>query len=214
MGIPQDVDHLIYAVPDLAAGVGEIEDRLGVKSTLGGPHPGRGTRNHLLSLGETTYLEIIGPDPEQDQPGSPRPFGIDDLGAGGLGGGGLVTWAIHPPDLEAVVAKARESGYDPGEILSMSRQSPGGLLEWRLTMRLEREAGGLVPFLIDWGETPNPAQTSAVGCSLVDLRAEHPNPDGVGRTLAVLEVSLDVSRAPKAALIALLKTPNGEIELR
>ncbi len=128
--------------------------------------------------------------------------------------GGLVTWAIHPAHLEGVVTRAREAGYDPGEILSMSRQSPGGLLEWRLTMRLKREAGGLVPFLIDWGETPNPARTSAKGCSLVDLRGQHPKPDDVARLLATLEVSLDLSVAPKAALIALLKTPNGEIELR
>ena len=209
MGIPQEVDHLIYAVPDLAAGVGDLEDRLGVKSSPGGPHPGRGTRNHLLSLGETTYLEIIGPDPEQDPPDSSRPFGLDDLGTGGL-----VMWAIHPTNLEGVVARAREAGYDPGEILSMSRESPRGLLEWRLTMRLEREAGGLVPFLIDWGETPNPALSSAGGCELVDLRGQHPKPDDVVGVLATLEVSLDVSIAPRPALIALLKTPNGEIELR
>ena len=209
MGIPREVDHLVYAVPDLAAGVDELEARFGVRASPGGPHPGRATRNHLLSLGDSSYLEIIGPDPEQDDPGFPRPFGIDDLGTGGL-----VTWAIHPRDLEGVVERARKAGYHPGDIMSMSRQSPGGLLEWRLTMRPHQEAGGIVPFLIDWGETPSPAHTSAKGCSLLDLRAQHPKPEEVTRLLGALDVSLDVTAAPNAAVIARLQTPNGEIELR
>ena len=79
MPIPSDLDHLVYAVPDLAAGVAAITALLGVAPSPGGPHPGLGTRNFLVSLGESCYLEIIGPDPEQPQPSRPRPFGLDRL---------------------------------------------------------------------------------------------------------------------------------------
>src|SRR5262249_11322359 len=58
------VDHLAYATPDLEKGVAEIERLLGVRATPGGQHPGRGTRNALVSLGPTSYLEIVGPDPD------------------------------------------------------------------------------------------------------------------------------------------------------
>lgn len=209
MSVPPRLDHLVYAAPELDAAVDELEARLGVRASPGGSHPGIATRNCLLSLGDTAYIEVIGPDPEQEAPAFPRPFGIDDLEAARL-----VTWAIGDADLEKRVASARQAGYDPGTILPLSRQSPEGLLEWLLTMRPTPAAGGLVPFLIDWGRTPSPALSSARGVSLLDLRAQHPDPDEVGRLLATLDVSLDVAAAPSPALIAVLQTPNGEIELR
>lgn len=73
------IDHLVYAALDLDRGVEEIEKLIGVRATAGGQHPGLGTRNALIAVGPTTYLEIIGPDPEQPSPEMPRPFGLDGL---------------------------------------------------------------------------------------------------------------------------------------
>ncbi|MFF7985107.1 VOC family protein [Streptomyces sp. NPDC007901] len=106
-------------------------------------HPDLGTRNHLVALDGTGYLEIIGPDPDRPVPPGARPFGVD-----GLTTARTVTWAISPPDLDAAVAAARARGHDPGTPHPMSRRRPG--------------APGLGPILIDRGaslsftvDTPN-----------------------------------------------------------
>src|SRR5262245_24738779 len=89
------IDHLVYATPDLDRGIKEIERLLGVRATPGGQHPGRGTRNALVALGPTSYLEIIAPDTNQPAPKNPRSFGIGDLN-----GSRLVAWAVKGENLE------------------------------------------------------------------------------------------------------------------
>ncbi len=204
-----EVDHLVYAVPDLDEGVRELEKRLGVRAAPGGRHEGLGTHNALLALGEEAYLEIIAPDPSQPAPGRPRPFGVDALRSGRL-----VTWAGRVRDLDAQVAAARNAGFDPGPVLAMSRARPDGVrIAWRLTLRAEPAGDGLVPFLIDWGATPSPALTSPRGATLLELHAEHPDPAAVSRALAALGASLRVERGPAPALRARIAAPVGVVEL-
>jgi Glyoxalase-like domain len=204
------VDHLVYATPNLAAGVERVERLLGVKAIPGGQHPGWGTRNALIGLGDETYLEIIGPDPDQPKPDRPRRFGIDELQAPRL-----VTWAAKGTDLDAIVENAKRHGVDLGQVQSGSRRRPDGvLLSWRLTVSPTLNSGGIVPFFIDWGETPHPAANLPKGCALVALRAEHPDADSVRGGLSVLGLDLLVAPGPVPALIATINTPHGKVELR
>src|SRR5204862_3893621 len=127
----------------------ELAVRLGVRASAGGKHTGRGTHNALLSLGPSTYLEVIAPDPDQPAPAAPMPFGLDDVATGR---DRLVAWALAVEDIDAAIASARRRGYDPGDAVAMERAAPDGtVLRWRLTVNAI--AGGAVPFLISWGSS-------------------------------------------------------------
>ena len=200
----------MYAVAELGAGVEDLEKRLGVRASPGGKHIGLGTHNALLSLGDDQYLEVIAPDPDQPQPDRARPFGLDEYD-----GGRLAAWAAKESNLDAHVAASKEAGYDPGTVLDLSRDTPEGKrIEWRLTMSQTPGGNGLVPFLIDWGGTAHPATSSAKGCRLMAIRAEHPDPEPVRALLAAIGSDLQVTQAPQPGLIATLDTPRGRVELR
>jgi hypothetical protein len=200
----------VYATPDLQHGIETIERLFGVRATPGGEHPGRGTRNALISLGPEVYLEIIGRDPSQPVSPQPRPFGIDDLKEPRL-----VTWVAKGRNLESFAKEAAHAGVKLGEVIDGSRQRTDGVvLSWRYTDPRTVAFDGLVPFFIDWGKTPHPAGTSTPGASLIDLRAEHPDPQPVQQALDTLGLDLRVERGPRPALVATIHTPRGRVELR
>ena len=206
--LPQ-VDHLIYATADLAAGVDRVERLLGVRATPGGQHPGQGTRNALIALGQACYLEIIGPDPDQPVPPVSRWFGIDNLRASRI-----VTWAAHGTNLERLVADAKALGVDPGGVSEGGRRRADGVaLRWTVTSPRAMLGDGLVPFFIDWGSSPHPSTTAATGATLVDLRAEHPDAARVQEMMHAIGVELPVTRGSSPALIATIEGPKGRVTL-
>ena len=201
------VDHLVYATPDLETSVAELEKQLGVRAAAGGQHPGRGTRNALLALGERSYLEIIGPDPSQDKP---QWFGIDRLTKGRL-----TTWAANARDLEKLVANTARNGLRMGPITAGQRVTAGGVvLNWKFTDPVTVVADGLVPFFIDWGQSPHPAASAPPGVELLSMRGEHPQPGKVAEALASVDIPLRVEYGREPSLIVVLKTSNGLVELR
>jgi hypothetical protein len=203
------IDHIVYGVHDLEGAVGSINSLTRVTPSYGGPHVGLGTANYLCSLGESTYLEIIGPDPSQPGPEQARPFGLERMMTAGV-----ITWCARTDDLDGVVARAAEAGLEYDEPIAMQRRSPGGLLSWRLSFPRFDTRGGIVPFFIDWGDSPHPATTAAKGLSLVSMHGVHPSPDRATSVLASLGLDLEVRRGPEPGLAVRVQGPGGEIPLR
>jgi hypothetical protein len=202
------LDHIVLAAPNLSEAVAEFTDLTGVEPAPGGRHRGWGTANYLVRLGGAAYLEIIGPDVDQPAPNGPRPFRVDELTSPTV-----VTWAVHPDDLDATVASARSRGHDPGPAAAMSRETADGdRLEWRLTPTNERNSG-LVPFLIDWGRTPHPTTRIGPITRLVSFTGTHPRPDEITEPLAAVGVELDVTAGDRPALSVVLDTPHGPVTL-
>lgn len=205
-----DIDHLVWSVPDLEAGVARFEQLSGIRAAAGGSHPGMGTRNALLSLGPATYLEIIGPDHTQDDYRNPRLFRVDDVTEPRL-----VTWAAKSDDIDKLVRQSVLDGLSLGKPMAGSRtRTDGALLSWTLTDPYAEIADGIVPFFIDWGDTPHPALDAPAGATLTGLRAEHSEPGMIRGLFAALDIDIVVDFGNAPALIATIDTPNGPIALR
>jgi hypothetical protein len=203
------IDHIVYAVPDLEAGMAEIERLLGQRPVTGGRHPDFGTHNALLSLGPSTYLEIIAPDPTLAVPDQGLAFGITADQAPGL-----LTWALRVEGIEIVADQARAAGVAVGPVQAGSREKPDGtVLSWRLSSPDAMPFDGAIPFLINWGSTVHPASTAPHGGELKSIRIEHPKADEVRTALAVLGAVIEVKQAKKYRLAATIKTKRGNIEL-
>ncbi|MFT4051388.1 MAG: VOC family protein [Microbacterium sp.] len=173
MSIPSLLDHVVIAGPDLPALVDWFTERTGVVAAFGGAHP-TGTANALVALTiggarGPQYIELIGPDPHRSQPELPETFGIATLDAPRV-----QAYAVHPADIAATVAAARERGFDPGDVSDLSRRTPDGtLLQWRLTRGENRRD---VPFLIDWGTTAHPGLGDIPAIELVSFERVEADP--------------------------------------
>ncbi|HSM70746.1 MAG TPA: VOC family protein [Anaerolineales bacterium] len=210
MTLLEKVDHLIFAVPDLEEGRDKIERLLGVRPIPGGRHPEFGTHNAQLSLGPTTYLEVLAPDPNADVPAEDVLFGLDSYQEPRL-----TTWVLHTEEIEKLAASAKATGFDLGAVGSGQRVKPDGtVVSWKFTNPSAMLLNGAVPFLISWGDTPHPAGAAPRAGELIGLRIEHPEPERVRQALLALGLEMDVQAGPQFQLIATIKTSQGDVEVR
>ncbi|MGD8320700.1 MAG: VOC family protein [Gemmatimonadota bacterium] len=201
------IDHLVYAVPDLQAGMDRVEALLGVRPVPGGRHPHYRTHNAILSLGDTTYLEVIAPDPSAAIPDRGMPLGLQDLTAERL-----ATWAVRTERIMADAAAAASSGV--GQVEAGSRQrADGTLLTWKLTDPYAMPFDGALPFLISWGDTPHPAASAPCAGTLASLHIEHPEAERVRDALTPLDLGVEVRHADAVRLVATIRTDQGTVVL-
>jgi hypothetical protein len=137
------LDHVLLAVSNLAEAANELQTRHGLASLEGGRHPGWGTANAIVPLGDA-YLELVtvvdAADAERSVFGAwvagALPALVHPLG-----------WAVRTGRLDDV---ADRLGLD---IASGSRMTPDGrLLEWRLAGVEQAIAEPCRPFFIEWAE--------------------------------------------------------------
>ena len=199
------IDHFMYAVPSLEEGIAWAMETFDAAPAYGGEHLGMGTRNALLSLGNT-YLEIIAPDPAQDL----------SANMGGrfaaMRSGGLVTWAARG-DLTAIAGLLRAHDIVcRGPSRTQRKAADRKVLVWELLFPSAPQFGPCMPFFIDWLECPHPADTNPVGGQFKELALTLPEPGELEALLAELGLNLAVQQGkPKLGLT--ITTGRGEVEL-
>ncbi len=207
--VPSLLDHILLGCNDLQAGIDFVESRTGVRATFGGVHPGRGTQNALLSLGERKYLEIIAPDPAQPETKNPLAPHLHTLSEPAL-----VGWAEHPGELTAFAKKLRDAGIAFEGPTPGSRKRPDGrLLQWK-TLNLEDDASGLLPFFIEWSaDSPHPSTDAPAGLRLVRFELATPKPEALAKKTALLILDAPIAKAEHPHLRASIAGPKGNLEL-
>lgn len=208
-GAPSMLDHILLGSSDLDQGVAFVESRTGVKAAFGGVHPGVGTRNALLSLGERRYLEIIAPDPKQENADARR---VNELRK--LETPKLVGWAAHPGNFDVFVQKIKQQGIAIEGPMPGSRARPDGrVLKWK-TAALNDDRGGLVPFFIEWEQgSVHPSSDAPGGCRLEAFSVAGPDPDALAAEFHKLNIEVAVKRSDKRELRARIAGPKGVMEV-
>jgi hypothetical protein len=202
-----NIDHLVWFTPDLGDGECYFAERMDAAPVFGGVHSGDGTCNSLLSLGESTYLEILARDP--GQPASNRSGELRDLTSHGL-----YHWAVGGVDLDEIITRSRRLGATPGAIGEGGRRLPdGSWLGWRVLGLAGHPYGGLVPFFIDWGESRHPASTAPRGGTLTGVELVHPQADQLERFLADLGLAFPVIRGDRPGMRARINTTGRSVVL-
>ncbi|MCJ2140504.1 VOC family protein [Methylobacterium sp. E-066] len=186
------LDHLVVVAPDLAEGVAHVRDCLGLDMPEGGRHPEMGTRNHLLRLGASTFLEVIAVDPEAAPPARDRWFGLGDAArvrTDWEAGRRLRGFVARTDDLDTLLAAHPD-------LLGTAATMTRGTLSWRFGLRPDGTwpADGAAPCAMDWGDRPHPARAMPdLGARLEEFRLTHPEPEAV----AALYASLDLTDPPR-----------------
>ena len=138
------VDHIIFASgpQGIKADVACLAEQLGVDFKEGGFHPRFGTRNCIIPLANSRYLEVV---EVLDHPAAEKaPFGQAVRARSEMGGGWL-GWAVSVDDI-APFEERLERAAVPG-----SRQFPDGrILEWRQLGVRGLMADPQLPFFLQW----------------------------------------------------------------
>lgn len=200
-------DHLIVAVADLEAGIGWLEESAGVRPVVGGAHPGRGTHNALLSLGDGRYLELLAARPEAEAT-------AEIAGLRALERPTPIGWAVTTRDLACTVGRLRELGYEVSEPSPGSREKPdGSTLAWTTFGVTEPQLPG-APFFIEWGEgVAHPSADSPAGCRLDSLAVVLPETAALAKLLGALDLDVEVREGTPPRYEIALDCPRGKLEI-
>jgi hypothetical protein len=206
-------DHILIGSPNLEAAIDWFEKSTGVRPMVGGRHPGRGTRNALVSLGKAHYLELIAPDAEQTKADTEwLTERVNKLRA--MPGPRAFNWAVSTRDMEATRRAVERAGLKFMGPAPGSRKRPDGrVLEWS-SLTLTDDANGLIPFFIQWGpQSLHPSEDSPQGCTLKSMQLISPDPKKLDATLRAVGIRAEARQGAAPSISVALNTPKGVLDL-
>ena len=198
------LDHVALAVSDTEAGVAHVEALTGVRPTLTQRDKKDFYWSAALEIGEDSFLEVIGPNPDHR--------GIHPLKSfmAGVKEPTLLFWYIATDNFEACKTRIEAAGE---KLKMIVRVDPDASANGADYTRAAIGSGFVTqkPGLIEWRRRSlEPAGKPL--CRLTGFSLSHPSPDPLNRLFDHLGMDLVVEQGP--SLIGLtLDTPNGAIRM-
>lgn len=204
-----NIDHFMYAGPDLDVLSQGFAALTGIEAEPGGQHPQIGTHNRLIGSKGPMYLELIAPDPTSAARSDLR-AGIDQLPRPCLHRFIMDATGADLDHLVRVYAKVGISA----QVHDMHRITPDGTtLRWRLLVPDENRYGLFAPFFIDWLHTPHPCTRLAPALETLGIEAGHPASEALRALWQDLAVPIPLHSADAPYLRLALKTRRGQVAL-
>jgi len=159
------LDHVSYATShdSVIDVIQRIGSQLGASFIDGGIHPQFGTRNFILPLKDSRYIEVVCP---LDHPAADKtPFG-QLVSKKVESGGGWLTWVVAVSDLSPLEKKLQRKAVE-----GHRKKPDGDELFWRQIGVLDTLDQASNPFFIQWkcNSHPSTERDSAVSMSAIEI---------------------------------------------
>jgi hypothetical protein len=127
-----------------------------------------------------------------------------------------VHWVARVPALAAALQAWQQLGIDRGEARAASRPTPGGLLQWQISLRPDgqRLLDGCLPTLIEWGPHHPTGTMADSGLTLQSLTLQHPQAAQLQAACHAIGLHEVLITDGPARLSAHLGTPRGLLTLQ
>lgn len=201
------LDHVGIGVADLASGIELLELSLGLRPHVPDrPVPDSQWSLHAgVHLGGERFLEVIAPNPAYTGPPHPTATHLATLDRPTI-----VFWFVRVPDLAVAEHTLQAYGWPTTRISEMVRSEGPSYLNGCITAHLGDPS---VPMLIEWTDRRYIDEHLPRGCTLTDVTAVAPDPEGLAAIYRVLDIEVPVERGHEAGLIIRVATPNGALEI-
>lgn len=199
-GLP--LDHVAFAFADTQAGVRHVEELTGVAPRLTKRDPKDFFWSAALGIGEGSFLEVIGPNPDHR--------GMHPLKSllAGLKEPTLLFWYVATDDFEAFARRIAAAGeklthvvaVEPGTSANRSHYTRAAIGSRFISQR---------PGVIEWRRRSLDLSREE-GCRLTDFSLSLPEPDALNALFAALAIGLTVERGPNRIGLT-LASPKGDV---
>jgi hypothetical protein len=196
------VDHVLLTAGDPAPSTSVLAWRGGLDSFAGGRHPGWGTANRMVPLGDA-YLELVSIVDEDEARSSP--FGRWALDAAGQPGRAL-GWAVRPSDFDATAERLCL------DVRGGSRAVPSGeVVRWRMAGLDEAAERPWLPFFLDWHDPSRfPGRLAPTTATLRDISIAGDVAE-LSNWLGPHDLPLNVTQGDQGVVSVTVNTPAGAL---